>query len=188
MEYALNEKKSRRRENEENLRSILGEAMNQSHTEQDLFQTGLGCTLESPFADMLAVKKQWRKLGGVEGYHLVQSFAPGEATPELAHQVLDTGLVDMLMFSINPGYDYHHGDYAIGGAEERAALSAAYVLGLMEAEAAEIPDGSQRPPLIFRQKPRELFRLQLCSAIKGQADLLAVNQHLCHICPVGLAL
>lgn len=87
MQYALNEKKSSRRENEENLRSILGEAMNQSHTEQDLFQTGLGCTLGSPFADMKAVKAQWHKLGGVEGYHLVQSFAPGEVTPELAHQI-----------------------------------------------------------------------------------------------------
>lgn len=87
MEYALNEKKSSRRENAENLRSILAEAMNQDRTEQDLFQSALGCTLASPFADMLAVKKQWRKLGGVEGYHLVQSFAPGEATPELAHQI-----------------------------------------------------------------------------------------------------
>lgn len=87
MEYALNEKKSSRRENAENLRSILAEAMNQDHTEQDLFQTGLGCTLGSPFEDMKAVKAQWHKLGGVEGYHLVQSFAPGEATPELAHQI-----------------------------------------------------------------------------------------------------
>lgn len=87
MEYALNERKSSRRENAENLHSILGEAMNRDHTEQDLFQSGLGCTLASPFEDMLAVKKQWHKLGGVEGYHLVQSFAPGEATPELAHQI-----------------------------------------------------------------------------------------------------
>lgn len=87
MQYALNEKKSSRRENEGNLRAILGEAMNQSHTEQDLFQTGLGCTLGSPFEDMKAMKAQWHKLGGVEGYHLVQSFAPGKATPELAHQI-----------------------------------------------------------------------------------------------------
>lgn len=87
MEYSLNERKSSRRENAENLRSILGEAMNRDRTEQDLFQTGLGCTLASPFADMLAVKAQWRKLGGVEGYHLVQSFAPGEIAPELAHQI-----------------------------------------------------------------------------------------------------
>ena len=42
-------------------------------------------------------------------------------------------------------------DVLFMGDEERAALSAAYVLGLMEAEAAEIPEGSQRPPLIFRQ-------------------------------------
>ena len=61
--------------------------MNRDRTEQDLFQSALGCTLASPFADMLAVKTQWRKLGGVEGYHLVQSFAPGEVTPELAHQI-----------------------------------------------------------------------------------------------------
>ncbi len=87
MEYALNEKKSSRRENVENLHSILGEAMNRDRTEQDLFQSALGCTLGSPFADMKAVKAQWHKLGGVEGYHLVQSFAPGEVTPELAHQI-----------------------------------------------------------------------------------------------------
>lgn len=87
MEYSLNERKSSRRENAENLRSILGEAMNRDRTEQDLFQSALGCTLASPFADMLAVKAQWRKLGGVEGYHLVQSFAPGEIAPELAHQI-----------------------------------------------------------------------------------------------------
>ena len=47
----------------------------------------MGCTLETPFEDMLHIKKRWHKLGGVEGYHLVQSFAPGEVTPELAHQI-----------------------------------------------------------------------------------------------------
>lgn len=87
VEYALNEKKSTRSKNEENLRSILGEAMNQDRTEQDLFQSALGCTLETPFEDMFHTKKQWCKPGGVEGYHLVQSFAPGEVTPELAHQI-----------------------------------------------------------------------------------------------------
>lgn len=43
-------------------------------------------------------------------------------TPELANLVLDTGLVDQLMFSINPGYDYHHGDYAKGSADQRMNL------------------------------------------------------------------
>ena len=43
-------------------------------------------------------------------------------TPSLANRVLDTRLVDQLMFSINPGYDYQHGDYANGSAGERMAL------------------------------------------------------------------
>lgn len=36
--------------------------------------------------------------------------------------MLDMGLIDMLMFSINPAYDYRHGDYAIGSVDERSAL------------------------------------------------------------------
>ena len=43
-------------------------------------------------------------------------------TPRLVNRVLDAGFIDILMFSINPGYDYCHGDYAIGGVNERMTL------------------------------------------------------------------
>lgn len=43
-------------------------------------------------------------------------------TPKLANLVLDAGIVEQLMFSINPGYDCHHGDYANGSADERVNL------------------------------------------------------------------
>lgn len=43
-------------------------------------------------------------------------------TPQLANMVLDTGLVEQLMFSINPGYDYRHGEYAKGSTDERMQL------------------------------------------------------------------
>lgn len=43
-------------------------------------------------------------------------------TPEIVEKVLDMGLIDMLMFSINPAYDYRHGEYAIGTVDERSAL------------------------------------------------------------------
>lgn len=43
-------------------------------------------------------------------------------SPELANQVLDMGILDMLMFSINPMYDYGQGDYAIGSGSERYRL------------------------------------------------------------------
>ena len=53
---------------------------------------------------------------------VVRHIGLSSHTPELVHQVLDTGLVDMLMFSINPAYDYQHGEYANGSAAQRSAL------------------------------------------------------------------
>lgn len=43
-------------------------------------------------------------------------------TPEIVNRLLDTGVLDVVMFSINPAYDYRHGDYAYGGVDEREAL------------------------------------------------------------------
>ena len=43
-------------------------------------------------------------------------------SPALAHRVLDMGILDMLMFSINPMYDYGQGEYANGSSEERYSL------------------------------------------------------------------
>ena len=38
-------------------------------------------------------------------------------TPKVAEKVLDMHILDMLMFSINPAYDYRHGEYAIGSGD-----------------------------------------------------------------------
>ena len=44
-------------------------------------------------------------------------------TPSVANRIIDTGLVDMMMFSINPAYDFEKGDeYGIGSVSERFAL------------------------------------------------------------------
>ncbi len=43
-------------------------------------------------------------------------------TPAIAQKFMDTGLPDMLMFSINPAYDYRHGEYAFGATDERLSL------------------------------------------------------------------
>ncbi len=43
-------------------------------------------------------------------------------TPDIVNQILDKQLIDMLMFSINPAYDYRHGEYAIGSVDERMAM------------------------------------------------------------------
>ncbi len=44
-------------------------------------------------------------------------------TPRVANRIIDTGVVDMMMFSINPAYDFEKGDeYGIGSVSERRAL------------------------------------------------------------------
>ena len=53
---------------------------------------------------------------------VVRHIGLSSHTPAVTQKALDLGVIDLMMFSINPGYDYHHGDYAIGGAEERMAL------------------------------------------------------------------
>ena len=54
---------------------------------------------------------------------VVRHIGLSSHTPEVVCQVLDAKILDMLMFSINPAYDYsHEGDYAIGSVEERLNL------------------------------------------------------------------
>lgn len=60
---------------------------------------------------------------------VVRHIGLSSHTPELINQVLDMGILDMLMFSINPAYDYVGGEldyasdsYAVGGVAERMAL------------------------------------------------------------------
>ena len=44
-------------------------------------------------------------------------------TPSVANRILDTGIMDMMMFSINPAYDFEKGDeYGVGSVRERIAL------------------------------------------------------------------
>ena len=52
-----------------------------------VLETAINCRLETACQEMQETKKRWAKQGGVLGYHLVHSYAPGEVTPEQAHTV-----------------------------------------------------------------------------------------------------
>ena len=69
------------------LEDAIGYAANHNKTEQSCYEAAFACTLESAFTDMRHTKERWHKTGGVQGYHLVKSFAAGEVTPELAHRI-----------------------------------------------------------------------------------------------------
>ena len=73
--------------------------------------------------------KDWEKYqkNGILKYLLdmrdqgvVKHIGASSHTPSVIQEILDTDLIDMLMFSVNPAYDYNHGDYAFGGVDERA--------------------------------------------------------------------
>ena len=81
--YVMNKEKT----TEVSLQDALDYAANRDKTEKSCFESSYACTLKTAFADMRQTKEQWHKSGGVQGYHLVQSFAAGEVTPELAHQI-----------------------------------------------------------------------------------------------------
>ena len=52
-----------------------------------VLETAINCQLETAYREMMDTKKRWSKRGGVLGYHLVHSDAPGEVTPEQAHSI-----------------------------------------------------------------------------------------------------
>ena len=83
VKYVMNKEKT----TAVSLQDALDYAANRDKTEKSCFESSFACTLETAFADMRQTKEQWHKSGGVQGYHLVQSFAAGEVTPELAHQI-----------------------------------------------------------------------------------------------------
>lgn len=51
------------------------------------FVSGINCCPSTAVSEMMAVKRRFGKEGGTTAYHGYQSFAPGEATPEMAHEI-----------------------------------------------------------------------------------------------------
>ena len=53
---------------------------------------------------------------------IVRHIGLSSHTPSVINRIMDEADIDMLMFSVNPGYDYGKGEYANGGVDERAAI------------------------------------------------------------------
>lgn len=79
--YAANEKKT-------DLDGVIDYVINPNKSEQRLMQSCLNCSnLKSAYREMKETKERWDKTDGVLGYHFIQSFKPGEVTPEQAHAI-----------------------------------------------------------------------------------------------------
>lgn len=89
VEYVTNKEKTARPkpDSASSLQEAVDYARDREKTECGVFESAIGCTLETAYRDMRANKERWGQMDGVQGYHLVQSFAEGELTPELAHRI-----------------------------------------------------------------------------------------------------
>ncbi|MBQ8766643.1 MAG: relaxase/mobilization nuclease domain-containing protein [Clostridia bacterium] len=83
------------------LHSVLNYTVDDLKTEKQFYVSEVGLTsLETAFTEMMDTKKLYNKKDGNLGYHIIQSFAPGEGTPEMIH---DLG-VDFVKRAFN-GYE-----------------------------------------------------------------------------------
>ena len=48
---------------------------------------GINCDPKRAYQEMMQTKERWDKKNGVQGYHIIHSFAPGEVTPEQAQEL-----------------------------------------------------------------------------------------------------
>ena len=89
LDYTSNPMKTERR-SAEDLNKLLNYTQNNDKTEHQLYVSGFNCIPQNAYEIMMETKTRWRKPvkdGNILAYHIIQSFAPGEATPDQVHQI-----------------------------------------------------------------------------------------------------
>ena len=88
IDYADNpDKTTERKYLDDDLAQVLRYAQNDDKTDQRMFVSGINCSADHAYEDMMATKRRFGKTGGNVAYHGYQSFRPDEVTPEEAHQI-----------------------------------------------------------------------------------------------------
>lgn len=72
---------------DEDLYAALRYAENDDKTDRKMFVGGINCSAQNAYAEMIAVQRRFGLRGKVAGYHGIQSFREGEATPEQAFAI-----------------------------------------------------------------------------------------------------
>ena len=79
IEYAVNEEKTKG--NSQN------DLSNENEVPVQQYVSGINCSPMTARIEMMAVKKKFDKEDGIVAFHGYQSFAPGECTPMVAHEI-----------------------------------------------------------------------------------------------------
>lgn len=91
IKYTTNIEKTKNKDYNANLYKSLHNTMEYEKadfkTEEQYYVTGINCTKETALQDMILTKKHFGKEKGILAYHAFQSFAEGEVTPQIAHEI-----------------------------------------------------------------------------------------------------
>ena len=133
---------------------------------------------------------------------VVRHIGLSSHTPAIVNSLLDMGILDVVMFSVNPAYDYRQGDYAIGGGQLLNAALSPFQQALTEAQCIQY--ALDKPGVItvlsgYRNRadleraltwldaaPDERDYSVLGSFIPAEAEGKCVYCAHCHPCPAGL--
>lgn len=69
------------------LKNAVAYAVNPSKNKERVLEGSSGCSIDNAHTQMKETKDSYGKKGGVLGYHIIQSFAPNEVTPEQAFAI-----------------------------------------------------------------------------------------------------
>lgn len=88
LDYAANPQKTEYLNTADRQR-LMNYTQNGDKTEHQLYVSGFNCDPQNAYYLMQATKRRWGKPldSGNVGYHIIQSFKPGEATPDQVHEI-----------------------------------------------------------------------------------------------------
>ena len=88
LDYAANPQKTEYLNTADRQR-LMNYTQNGDKTEHQLYVSGFNCDPQNAYYLMQATKRRWGKPldSGNVGYHIIQSFKPGEATPNQVHEI-----------------------------------------------------------------------------------------------------
>lgn len=87
IQYAANPEKTEFSDIKKALHYIGNQEKTVMGNEKTIYVTGVNCTAETAFQEMISVQGRFDKTTGNVAYHAYQSFKTGEVSPQLAHQL-----------------------------------------------------------------------------------------------------
>ncbi len=84
---AFYEKKDMTETQAQGLTDVIEYAASSEKTEKQFYVSGINCSTLTARNEMMAVKKRYGKEDGTVAFHGYQSFAEGEVTPDMAHEI-----------------------------------------------------------------------------------------------------